>query len=309
MQRLLVTAVSLFTLSALAQTNQRSYVAGNFQLSIQGVEAGELKAFSGGDTSADVIEETVGTGPIAKKHIGNPKYNDIILQVPPAMPAPLHEWIKSSWNAIYVRKDGSIVTSDYTFEKQSEREFFHALITETTIPACDAASKEPAYLGIKFSPEYTRYKKASGKMDSVSSTASAWSHKQWLPSNFRLAFPGLETSRVTKIDALTVKSTPITVSPGETRDPQKEPGKLDFPNLKITFSEVSLDSWQSYFDDFVIAGNASDDQEKDGSLELLDLYGSPLLTVRLQRCGIYRLVADGPGFVRAEMYCERLSLD
>ena len=58
----------------------RSFAAGRFALELDGVSCGFLKAADGGDLSADVISEPGGPAGFAKKHIGQPKYEDFELQ-------------------------------------------------------------------------------------------------------------------------------------------------------------------------------------------------------------------------------------
>ena len=57
---------------------------------------------------------------------------------------------------------------------------------------------------------------------------------------------------------------------GQMRDPQKEPGKLEFPNLVISLAESSAGTFYAWFQDMVIKGNAGENNEKAGTLELLD---------------------------------------
>ena len=57
----------------------RSYAAGRFFFNLDGVKCGFVKAVDGGGISADVVEEKVGPDYFTKKHIGQPKYEDIEL--------------------------------------------------------------------------------------------------------------------------------------------------------------------------------------------------------------------------------------
>jgi hypothetical protein len=291
----------------------RSYVSGNFMFNLQGVKCGFIKSISGGDISADVINEAVGPDYFTKKHIGGVKYGDFEMQLGFSMSKPVYEWIEASWKQNYTRKDGSIIAADYNLNAKSEREFFHALITETTIPACDGSSKDPAYMTLKYAPEYTRYKKASGK---VSGDINGLNQKAWLPSNFRLEIAGLDCTKVNKIEALTVKQTTTTDDIGDGRDYAKEPGKLDFPALKLSFAEVTAQSWLDYFETFVIQGNNHEDAEKSGSLTLLTANREkPLMTLNFFNMGIYKITPDKSEAnddkikrVSAELYCERIEM-
>jgi hypothetical protein len=161
-------------------------VSGKFFLNLDGAPCGFVKSVDGGGIAAEVIHEPSGPSQFVKKNIGPLKYEDVTLQVGLSMAKAVYDWI----------------AADYRLEARSTREFFNALITETTIPAMDASSKEPAYLTLKLAPEYTRFKRASGK---VTGADGKGRQKLWLPSNFRLEIAGPDYKRVSRIEAFTVK--------------------------------------------------------------------------------------------------------
>ena len=291
----------------------RSYVSGNFFFELDGVKCGFLKSIDGGAITAEVITEAVGPTYFAKKHIGGPKYEDFTMQIGFSMSKAVYDWIAASWAMNYQRKNGSIVACDYKLDAKSRRDFFNALITETGIPACDGSSKEPAYLTVKYAPEYTRYVKASGK---ASGELGKSEQKLWLPQNFKLTIDGLDCTKVAKIDAFTVKQTAVTDDIGDARDYLKEPGKLEIPNLKITLSEVTAQTWYDYHENFVIKGNNDEGAEKGGTLEFLSPNRQDtLLTITFMNLGIFKITtdkseanADQVKRVSAEFYCEQMTL-
>src|SRR5688572_26710063 len=185
----------------------RAYVAGNFFFAMDGIKCGFVKSVDGGAITAEVISEPSGPNYFVKKHIGTPKYEDFTLQIGFSMSKAVYDWIAASWAMNYQRKNGAIIACDYKLDAKSQREFFNALIVETGIPACDGSSKEAAYLTLKFAPEYTRMTKASGKATGETGKAL---QKLWLPANFRLSIDGLDCTKVSKIDAFTVKQTAVT---------------------------------------------------------------------------------------------------
>ncbi len=292
----------------------RSYASGNFMFDLAGVSAGFVKSVEGGNVSADVVTEPVGPDYFVKKHIGQPKYEDFTMQIGFSMNKALYDWISASWKANYQRKDGSIVAADFKLDAKAEREFSNALVTETTIPACDASSKDPAYMTLKFQPEFTRTKTASGKLQAEFSKDGA--QRTWLPSNFRLEIDGLDCTRVSKIDAITVKQTVAADQIGDTRDYQLTPGKLEFPDLAVTFSQVTEQTWIDWFDDFVIKGNSGDSKEKNGRLVLLSANRqTELARIDFFNIGIFKLTDDTfqtnddkIALSRAELYVERMEL-
>lgn len=294
--------------------DNRSYVAGKYLLTLDGVNCGFLKSVEGGDVTAEVINEAVGPDSIVHKHIGKPKYEEFEMEVNLGMNKPLYEWIRQSWTQNYRRVNGSITAMDLNMQAKSEQQFFNALLTETTIPTLDGGSKEPAHITVKFSPEYTRPGKGDGKADLG---APKTAQKQFLPSNFKLEIDGLDCTKVNKVDSFTVKRTAVTNDIGKARDYAKEPGKLEFPNLKITFSERSADSWRAWHENFVIKGNNDQKNEKSGSLTFLSAnLKEELVTIRFYNMGIFRLRsdqgeanADAIKRVVAELYVEKMDFE
>jgi hypothetical protein len=292
----------------------RSYVSGNFMFELQGVKCGFIKSVGGGGISAPVVEEKVGPDYFVKKHIGQPQYEDFEMQIGFSMTKAVYEWVQNSWKQNYMRKDGAIIAADYNLNAKSQRDFFHALITETSIPACDGSSKDPAYMTLKFAPEYTRYKKASGK---VQGEINGLNQKMWLPSNFRLEIAGIDCSRVNKVEGLTIKQTTVTDDLGDARDQAKEPGKLEFPALKFSLAEVTAQPLLDYFETFVIKGNNEETQEKSGALIFLSANREKeLARVNFYNMGIYKLSPDKSEAnddkvkrISCEWYVERMEFE
>jgi len=294
----------------------RSYVAGNFYFSLDGAKCGYIKSIDGGGITAEVINEPSGPSYFTKKHIGQPKYEDITMQIGFSMTKAIYEWIRQSWSMQYARKAGAIHALDRDLTPKSARRFHEALITETGIPACDGSSKEPAYMTVKFAPEIIRYEKASGGKQDYGEYGKN-EQKVWLPSNFRLTIDGLSCKKVNKVDAFTVKQTTVTDDIGDARDYMKEPGKLEFPNLKISLAEEDAQNWIDWHQTFVIEGNNDESMEKSGTLDLLTPNLKDVLaTVKFHNLGIFKLApekaeanADTIKRVTAELYCERMEFD
>lgn len=286
----IATLTILFSLStASAADPRRSYVSGNLFLTINGNQCGFIKSVDGGGISAEVINEPSGPNYFTKKHIGQPKYDEFVMQVGFSNTKHLYDLISQTWKMARPRVNGSIISADYNLDAKSERQFTNALLTETTIPAMDGASKEPAYITLKFAPEFIRSVKASGKV-----TADyKMEQKIFLPSNFRLQIDGLDCSRVNKIESFTVKQGVAGKNIGSARDSQKEPGKLEFPNLKITMAEVAAQSFIDWHENFVIKGNNDASKEKKGSLTFLSPNRqTELAKIEFSNIGIFRIQPD-----------------
>jgi tail tube protein gp19 len=293
----------------MGETTARAYVSGSYGLTLDGKATGFLKSVSGGAISAEVFPEKT-FGDFTRKHIGGPIYEDFSIDFGFSMDPSLYKWIGESWASKFTRKNGSIVAYDYNLEAKTEREFFNALIKETVIPALDASSKDAAYLKVKFSPEYTRTKKGSGKGTALSKSNT----KPFLPHSFRLEIAGLDCTKVNKIESFTVKQQVSDDAVGAERDYHKEPAGIEFPNLKISLPQISAQSWLDWFEDFVIKGNSTEDKEKSGTLTFLAPNNKDELgSIALKNMGIFRLSEDPATSntekihrLTAELYCENM---
>jgi hypothetical protein len=115
-----------------------------------------------------------------------------------------------------------------------------------------------------------------------------------------------------------VKQQIIEFTPGETRIPRKEPGKIEFPDLKITLASSSIATWAAWFDDFVIKGNNGADKEKFGRIVFLspDLQ-TEIGEIKLIHVGIFRFdpdaddqsSADKIARFTAELYVEQMQFN
>ncbi|HWI53171.1 MAG TPA: phage tail protein [Symbiobacteriaceae bacterium] len=292
---------------------RRGHVAGKYALELDGVVVGWLQSAEGGYAYSDVVSENLGPEQIVKKHIAGVKYEDITVTMGTGMSQTFFDWIAGTLAGNYARKNGAIIAADFDGKEVSRLEFAYALITEIGFPALDAASKDAAKLTVKFAPEYTRHVKGSGK--TIKAPVST-KQKQWLPANFRLRIAGLEeaTSRVNKIEAITIKQKVVENAVGEERDYELEAASVEIPNLVITFPESHADAVYNWMDDFVIRGNNSEEQEKSGSLEFLspDLK-EVLFRLEFNGLGLFRVAPDkleagseGIRRIKAEMYCEEM---
>jgi hypothetical protein len=280
----------------------------NLFLTLDGVKCGPVRSADGGFARADVVVSSPAAGKFASKHISTVRYEPFVLAVGFSNAAPVYDWVADTWKNKVARKSGSLVVTDYKLEAKREREFLDALLTETTLPTLDAASKEQGFLTLKFSAELVKEKNASGKQD-----ADAAKAKQWLRSGFRLQIDGLDCTKVTKIESVSVKLGTTLEPVGATKDAQILPAVLEFPNLKITLSEVSAKTWFDWLEDFVIKGNNDESSERSGTIQLLAADAkTELARIKLFGLGIYGIALPKAGDkakgVTAEIYCSRMEL-
>ena len=161
---------------------------------------------------------------------------DIAMEVTSGMSKEFYEWIQSSFKGKPIRKSGVVHACNAKYESMAVREFTNAMISEVTLPALDASSKEPAYMTIKLDAEKITYKKGDGKVVGGKTGAGT---KQWQSSNFTVEIGDLPCGGVTKVDAITWKQRAIKVVREKTRT-----GKTQ--NLKLTLPMGDWDAWENW---------------------------------------------------------------
>jgi hypothetical protein len=273
-----------------------------FFFQLDGASAGQVFGPQGGEAYADVVTEKLGPDHIAKKHIGNVKYNEFSVQLGMGMTKGLYEWVKNSWDGNYTRKNGAVVAADFNYKEKARATFQDALITEFTVPACDATSKDPAYMVLKAAPGATRYQDPDGTPVGQPGTP--------LPLNFKVEIEGVDATRVSKIESFTVKQ-------GFTADAtgQLEPTHLEIPNLAIWLDPADSASWSAWEDDFVLKGNSGDDKERSGSLIYFNPKEVEILRLSFSNLGIFKGTpeasennSDKIRRVKYELYCESITM-
>lgn len=297
--------------SAAAAGPTRRFTPGRYALTLDGVPVGLLKSAEGGFPAAEVVKEKP-IGALVKKHIGSIHYEDITVQCGVGMDKALQAWVDETLAGKTSRRSGTVEAADVDMKVQSIQEFEHALLTEIGIPACDAASKEAAFLTLSFAPEFAKIVPGGGTLSKSPQTAK---QKKWLGSNFRFELGDLPTSRVSKVSAFTISQSVAERAVGEMRDYERQAGVLEIPNIKVTFAEVDREPWDEWFQDFVVKGNAGDDRELSGTIAFLDPgLKTELVTIELGHVGIYRLrpapAAAAESIRRwvAELYVEQVKL-
>jgi hypothetical protein len=267
---------------------------GHFALRLDG-ETMLLAGAEGGEPFAEIVEDAAGPTPYVKKHPAPLEFADITLGVGLGMSDALFDWVAAVWAADDQAKDGALLAADYNFTIKTERQFSGAHIAATTIPALDATSKAATDLSVRLTPASVALVPGAGKLQ-----LAKLKQRLWQASAFRLTIDGLDCTKVSRIDSFTV--------------PGVVGGKVDFPELAVTFPVVSAATWTNWFQDFVIGGNSSDAAEKNGKITfLLPNLKTPLASIELHGLGIVRLetIPGGPNQVarmRAGLYCEQMSL-
>lgn len=296
----------------------RTYTAGRFSVELGGRPAGAVIEFAGGNATADVIKESAGPDKLSKKHLGNVRYEEITIASGTGMSKAYYEWIKQSINRTYVRQDGAIIAGDFNDREVSRLTFTKALITTVEFPAVDGSFKDSLKLLTTLAPEQTRFRTTANGAATNHASAMA-GHGKWMGANFRLRIDGLDdaTSRANHVEPIGVRVKATQTSVGEMRDFEKEPGEIAYGNLVFTVPEAHAEKLRTWYDDFVVKGNAGDANEKSGTLEYLapDLK-TVFFRLTFNHLGIFRLSPVGAhpneptvARVKAELYMESLTFD
>jgi tail tube protein gp19 len=270
----------------------RAYTAGKYLLELDHAPAGWIASAEGGHATSAAANEAVqgpetvpnrtigGMGP--QKHLAGVKYEDITVICGTGMSRNFYEWIKSSFDRTSQRKDGAIQSCDYDLNASMTMEFSQALINGVGFPALDAASREEGSMTIRFAPETIRNSKGAGKCPAGPGRAA---QKRWLPSNFRLQISGLNTSQVSRVEAIAMQ--------------QLMPGRLQYSSLAFALPEQHagpLMEWQRAGTRRVPQGTIA------GQLDFLspDLRET-LFTLTFSNLAMMKLEMDALRRVRAEM--------
>ncbi|HEX6868830.1 MAG TPA: hypothetical protein VF119_08480 [Candidatus Limnocylindrales bacterium] len=284
------------------------YTTGRFALEIDGTAVGFVSAMRGGEAFAQAISTPTSSGVIDKRP-GGVQYAPIVLEVDTFLGAAFYDRIASFLGGSPKPMSGLIRILDADLAERSRLEWTDGLITEVAFPAADGGSKDPAQLRVTIQPGSTRRGAGSGK--TVPGGIST-KRKRWLASNFRFSIVGLEnaTKRVARVESLVLRR-PATEAPRAL-----VAGPLEVPDVVFTVAASDGTTFYDWFDDFIVKGNDSADNERSGSLVFLDAtLKEPLIGLAMQGLGILRVSAeraepgsDAIALVRVELYCERMEL-
>ncbi len=234
-------------------SDRRAYVAGKYGLEIDGAMAGWLHTAEGPGIGA-ALALGRGTEPTHSPP-AQPPAGPIAISCGTGMSREFYNWLKSSF-AGGGRKNGAIIGTNYNNQEVFRIEFQNALLTDITLPALDAASKDAAKMSLKLEPETTRWGKTN-PTKIVGGTLNSTVQKMWTPANFRLKIAGLEDAcnRVNKIDAIKVGSPNFSITfPAShaqgfeqwAKQPGSKPGSLAYlaPNLSQILFLIDFGSLQ-----------------------------------------------------------------
>jgi hypothetical protein len=265
---------------------------------------------SGGTVVAEAIVESQGNDMFPRKHLGPAHVEPIVAELPAdALADVLRDFLSGTDK----RLSGSMLTLNPEMRPVEQRQFENAVITEVRFEALDGSSKEPARMQVKIAPAAVRSVSGSDSAPKVSPDGKQ--KKGLLASNFRVTIPGVDCTKVSRIEPIVITRAAIE-SAGINRTPTEERGKMSCTNLVITVSEVAAKDFVDWHRQAVIEGKAGPEMEKTATIELLSPNTKDVeLTLEGNGVGILavRPVTSEAGTesvrrVAVEMYVERWAL-
>lgn len=239
------------------------YTAGRFTLELdQEKSVGWLTSVDGGQLKSGAVDSQRGFNGLVSRYAGRPSYDDITITCGAALSNEFWKWVQASLDAKPERRNGAIVAYDFDQHERSRRTFTAALISEIGFPQLDAASRTAAAFTIKISPETIAYKAGDGSsMLNQNSNDEVSKQKRWLASHFEVVIDRFKSDsrmRNCKVEAFTVKQNIIADPVGSMLVARKQPGRLEMPQLVLTFPEHAAGLWSEWFQKAVVEGNRKD---------------------------------------------------
>jgi hypothetical protein len=296
---------------------KKSYTSGHFQLEVDGHKStAYLKSVDGGHVVANAVDEPIGTHNQRIKSISTLDVEPFTLDFGISGARDILKWIRASWDKKYTRRNGMITHANFDLQRTYEHEFYDALITETTFPALDGAAKDTAYLKIKIQPERVVERKIPP--GAKVTPQGGVKQKLWTANSFRLTIDGMNGFEYTnKIEAFTIKQGVKKSFVGESRFPQIEPTKIEFPHIVGTIGLDYADDLLKWRDQYHRDGGAEVPNQRSGELEFLAPDKKQVIfSINLFEVGIHKVALqqsqanqDSIKRVKYELYVGRMEMD
>ena len=243
---------------------------------LDGVAAGWVSSFEGGEATADIIEEIGPAG--LRKLIGRTKFPNIVLRVGIDADPKLKDWIRDFLGGGNLRKPGYVITYNTSREATERFNFVDALITEIGFPKLDAANPEQFLLTVTIQPERTSRESAPAVERSGPIRLDSTPARMVM----ELTGPDGESARVAKVDGFIVKQRNL----GGRVVLDISPTRV-FPETNNVDGGPSVEALNAWAEDFLVAGNSTPDREWSGLIAFE--HGDPdrPIVIGLDGLGIY----------------------
>lgn len=299
----------------------RSYATSHFRVTLDDKEiTAFVKNVEGGLVKADSVEEKSGVANAPLHHASTRTIEPITLELGMCQNNWLLEAVADVVNnRVHARFDGQIDYGDANYNTRFTHEFTRALITEITLPTFDPSAKDPAFIKLKLQPESSDFGVASGGKLSTGVMAP---HKLWQPNAFRLDLDSgnLNTSKITKIEGMTIKIGTKAAPVGPHQLPSYLPTVVTMPKLSIHMPLHGANDIIGWYRSSIaaVASSRSDavGYEVSGGLSLLDqarqkdLYTFNFFNLGPEQLTIVKGEGGGTGLktCKLDMYMARMTM-
>lgn len=300
--------------------NNGPYTAGRFALELDGnKQVGWLTGIDGGHFKSSAVDHMQGGTNLVSRYAGRPSYDDITINCGLALSNEFWGWIQSSLNYKPQRRNGAIVAYDFDSKERARRTFKDALISEIGFPALDGSTKTAASFSIKLSPETITWEQGQGaSMASPNANNEPAKQKRFQSCNFEVVIDRFKSDarlRKCKVEAFAVKQNIIADPIGGSLVARKQAGRLEMPQIVITFPETLSKIWYDWHQAAVVAGSRNDqfstghiaylDQDLKTELMRVELKGLSLLSLEYEKLEAHK---EGINTCKATLNVEGLEL-
>jgi|GEM_PF-1512207 len=252
---------------------QRTYGAGSFRLSIDGIAYNNVRSWRGAETIADIAVESATAGATPKKHVASIHYAPLTLEFnfedSPAFIALINELLSNKTSPHVV----NITELDFNRAPRGPAlEAVNATLVEVDFSRFEGSAKDPARFTLVFQPGQVR----AGTPIAGNSPPKG-SAKAALSSNYSFVLDALPCNRIATVSAFTAKR-------GAKSD------NVEFSNLILTISNADFAAWKAWENSFLTQGQNSDAEEKSATFTILgpDMK-TALQTMQFSHVGLVRL--------------------
>lgn len=230
---------------------------GRISLAIDGVAVPGLKQFSGLGAEGVVVQNNSGPGGLPKKHMAGFKWTPGRGSTSIALGKGLYGWVKAALAAglagagTAAARDGAFKSADANGKVQAGRAFSNAVLTEFSVPALDASSRDAGLFDFAFEADRVSWSGATGEAIGPLGPVP----KSWLKSNFKVSIGDLPCARVAQVDAFTWRCAAA--------------ARATVPDLCLHISAVDYPAWQAAARKWFIDGGSLEANEMQGRISLL----------------------------------------
>ena len=260
-----------------------------------GDRAIRVESYSGAEPFAEVVAESGGLLPYAKKHLGALRWADLEASVGIDADPALYQWIGDAWFGQPARDRAVLDTFDPVTRRAETIELQKPLLREVVLPGLDASVHDQRFLKLKIAPQSVRRRPGGSVIVGEQEPG-----RELYAHAFTVEIDGIDCSGVQAVAPIAVQTR---------MEERKRGGLLAFSDVHLQVAAGKLGSFQAWFDDFVLRGNNDDDKERDGRVTFYDpLLKDALATLELYHLGIYRVGAADRALAQVDLYCERMEL-